>query len=220
MAEVRFVDLGEAIRSLVRRLPGCDALADEMTDHWIRNVGDAIPRSEEAKRRGRAYGKAADILEDILPSGKVHGFGVSAAAPAAGQRPIEIIEWASASARNKLRVLNVRQGRLEPRQGVSFEQFPAILNIYVSIEDLERESAEAIERLRREANLAPSLKAVLREKIDREGRMLTQVEAEKIARARGAIETRKEIRRVLKTLGGSTKRGPKGPRTKCAEPAA
>lgn len=49
---------------------------------------------------------------------------------------------------------------------------------------------------------------------------LTGEEAFKIARERGATEGREIIREVLKSMGGSDKTGPKGPRKNRAAPAA
>ena len=70
-----------------------------------------------------------------------------------------------------------------------------------------------------ETAVAADLKSILREAL-RDNPNLTQTEAEKIARDRGAIETREKIRDVLKNLGGSTKPGPRGPRKNRAGPAA
>ena len=63
------------------------------------------------------------------------------------------------------------------------------------------------------------LEAVLREAIDQNPK-LTQEQALKIARDAGAIEPREKIRDMLKSLGGSTKPGPRGPRQNRAGPAA
>jgi len=66
---------------------------------------------------------------------------------------------------------------------------------------------------------APSLEAVLRESL-RDNPNLTQEEALKIARDSGVVESREKIRKALKSLGGSTKPGPRGPRKNRAAPAA
>jgi hypothetical protein len=55
------------------------------------------------------------------------------------------------------------------------------------------------------------LEAVLREALHKNPK-LTQLEALGIARDAGAIEPRDKIREKLRSLGGSTKRGPRGPR--------
>jgi hypothetical protein len=66
----------------------------------------------------------------------------------------------------------------------------------------------------------PDLMTVLRHGIEAKGHMLTQAEAEKIAREAGVTDDRKKIREGLKLLGGSDKTDPKGPRNKRAEPSA
>jgi hypothetical protein len=66
---------------------------------------------------------------------------------------------------------------------------------------------------------SPSLVAVLHESL-RENPALTQAAAEIIARARGITDSREAIRDKLKSLGGSDKPGPKGPRKKRAVPTA
>ena len=63
------------------------------------------------------------------------------------------------------------------------------------------------------------LEAELREALHKNPK-LTQSEASKIARNAGAIEPRDKIREMLKSLGGSTKPGPHGPRKNRAGPAA
>ncbi len=63
------------------------------------------------------------------------------------------------------------------------------------------------------------LEAVLREALHKNPN-LTQVEALGIARDAGAIEPREIIREMLKSLGGLTKTGPRGPRRNRAGPAA
>jgi hypothetical protein len=87
------------------------------------------------------------------------------------------------------------------------------LNVLVSREDVQREFPSA------PAPSAPDLKAILSEAI-RMKPNLGQREAVEIARDAGAKEPRKKIRDLLKTLGGSRKRGPKGPRKNCATPPA
>jgi hypothetical protein len=79
-------------------------------------------------------------------------------------------------------------------------------------------------RVRREDVLralpeSADLEAVLREALHKNPK-LTQVEASEIARNAGAIEPRDKIREMLKSLGGSTKSGPHGPRKNRAGPAA
>jgi hypothetical protein len=58
----------------------------------------------------------------------------------------------------------------------------------------------------------PDLMTVLHDEIEAKGAILTQAEAEKFARKAGVTEGRKKIRGALKTLGGSSTAGPKGPR--------
>ena len=69
---------------------------------------------------------------------------------------------------------------------------------------------------------APSLEALeaLLREAPRENPELTQTAAEKIARERGVIKPRQEVRDLFKSLGGSTKQGPRGPRKNCAAPSA
>ena len=93
---------------------------------------------------------------------------------------------------------------------------PAIFDVLVSVEDLKRECAPMIAS---EDLAAPDLESVLRE-LRHENPNLTQTAAEKMARDRGAIEDRQEIRRMWKTLGGSSTPGPKGPRKNRAAPTA
>ena len=63
------------------------------------------------------------------------------------------------------------------------------------------------------------LEAALREALHKNPN-LTQVEALGIARGVGAIEPREIIREMHRSLGGSTKSGPRGPRKNRAGPAA
>jgi hypothetical protein len=69
------------------------------------------------------------------------------------------------------------------------------------------------------AGATEDLEAVLREALHKNPK-LTQVEASEIAQDAGAIEPRDKIREMLKSLGGSTKPGPRGPRKNRAGPAA
>lgn len=87
------------------------------------------------------------------------------------------------------------------------------LLVLVSREDVQREFPSA------PAPSAPDLKAILSEAI-RMKPNLGQREAVKIARDAGAKEPREKILDSLKTLGGSRKPGPKGPRKNCATPPA
>jgi hypothetical protein len=87
------------------------------------------------------------------------------------------------------------------------------LNVLVSREDVQREFPAV------PAPCAPDLKARLSDAI-RVDPNLGQREAVKIARDAGAKEPREKILDLLKTLGGSSKRGPKGPRKNCATPSA
>ena len=87
------------------------------------------------------------------------------------------------------------------------------LCVLVSREDVQREFPSA------PAPSAPDLKAILSEAI-RMKPNLGQREAFKIARDAGAKEPREKILDFLKTLGGASKRGPKGPRKNCATPPA
>jgi hypothetical protein len=84
------------------------------------------------------------------------------------------------------------------------------LLVLVSREDVQREFPSAP---------APDLKGILSDAI-RGNPNLGQRGAFKIARDAGAKEPRKKIRDFLKTLGGSKKPGPKGPRKNCATPPA
>jgi hypothetical protein len=59
-------------------------------------------------------------------------------------------------------------------------------------------------------------RALLKKGIEDKGAMLTQYEGWKIARDARAIETRDKVNELLKSLGGSDKPGPKGPRKKRA----
>ena len=87
------------------------------------------------------------------------------------------------------------------------------LYVLVSREDVQREFPSV------PAPCAPDLKAILSDAI-RVDPNLGQREAVKIARDTGAKEPREKILGLLKTLGGSSKRGPKGPRKSCATPPA
>ena len=69
-----------------------------------------------------------------------------------------------------------------------------------------------------EDSAAPDLESVLRDALRNPN--LTQTAAEKIARERGVFEKREKIRATFKRLGGSTKKGPRGPRKNRAAPAA
>ena len=86
------------------------------------------------------------------------------------------------------------------------------LLVLVSREDVQREFPSAP---------APpaDLKAILSDAI-RGNPNLGQRGAFKIARDAGAKEPRKKILDLLKTLGGASKPGPKGPRKNCATPPA
>ena len=110
------------------------------------------------------------------------------------------------------KALNIRErgrlGRRVPRAGPCEK----CLCVLVSREDVQREFPYA-------EPSAPDLKAILSEAIRREPN-LGQREAFKIARDAGAKEPRKKILDLLKTLGGSRKPGPKGPRKNCATPPA
>jgi hypothetical protein len=91
-----------------------------------------------------------------------------------------------------------------------------ILDVLVSVEELKRECAAMIAS---EDSSPRDLESVLRTAL-RDNRRLTQKEAEKIARERGAVEKRPEIRDLLEKLTGSRKSGPKGPRKSRAAPSA
>jgi hypothetical protein len=80
-------------------------------------------------------------------------------------------------------------------------------------------------RFRREDMLrlwpsGPDLRALLVTAIKDKGAMLTQAEAWKIGRDARANRTRDEVIELLKSLGGSDKPGPKGPRKNRAAPSA
>jgi hypothetical protein len=240
-----YVDLPEAVRVVVRLMPGGEALAEKMTDRWITGPSrywdagltanesagspanepkpdyrddDALMRSlygqDWRPMRPRvidAYRKAVDVLEQVLPSGRVAGFGFLASAHEKGQRPIEPHEWAS-------RELDIRHKRLVAPAGKSPETRPPILDVLVCFEDLQRECAAVIEA-EAQTSSAPNLESVLLD-ARRENPSLTQAEAEKMARGLGVKESREKIRERWKALGGSSKPGPKGPRKKRATPAA
>jgi hypothetical protein len=152
-------------------------------------------------------GAPSACSKKVLRSGCIGGFGVSASARQKGHRPIEPHEWAS-------RQLDVRCGLLATPPGKRFDTHPHILDVLVSVEDLKRECAAMITN---EDSVAPDLESVLRE-LRHENPSVTQTAAEKIARERGALGGRPEIRRIWKTLGGSSAPGPKGPRKNRAEP--
>jgi hypothetical protein len=221
-----FVDLHEAVRVVMRLMPDSEHLAAFVTDDWIalgyrewnadnNPVDDPhLTQPFGPDWRGvrprvfAAYWRAIRVLEKVLPSGRVGGFGVSAAASEKGQQPIEAHEWAS-------RWLDVRRNLLATPAGKKPEHFPAIRDVLVSVEDLERECDAAI-AAEDQSLPGPDLKSVLRKALQ-DNRSLTQTEAEKIGRS---IATREEIRSSWKTLGGSSKPGPKGPRKNRAAPSA
>jgi hypothetical protein len=66
----------------------------------------------------------------------------------------------------------------------------------------------------------PDLRAILQTAIKKKGAMLTQAEAWQIARHAGANTKRDKVIEMLKSLGGSDKPGPKGPRKNRAAPSA
>jgi hypothetical protein len=80
-------------------------------------------------------------------------------------------------------------------------------------------------RFRREVLLrlwpsGPDLRVILEAAIKDKGAMLTQAEARKIARDARVITTRDKVIETLKSLGGSDKPGPTGPRKNRAAPSA
>ena len=107
------------------------------------------------------------------------------------------------------------------RKGLSTDDFaagriePVFREVRVSVADVLRIFPA---NARRDWS-APSLEAVLRHLLS-ENPKLTQIEIVKIARERGATEPRKKIRAMWKTLGGSSKPGPRGPRKNHAAPSA
>jgi hypothetical protein len=158
-----------------------------------------------------AYRRAIRLLEKVISSGRVPGKGVSVAAREKGPRRIEPDEWAS-------RWLDIRRGRLTTPAGIEAELRPPILDVLVSLEDLERESAAAIAS-ENQSSPAPDLKSVLRDLL-RDNPNLGQTDARKMALERGATFVRQELRDLWTSLGGSTKMGPRGPRKNRAKPSA
>ena len=64
------------------------------------------------------------------------------------------------------------------------------------------------------------MRVILEAAIKDKGAMLTQAEARKIARDARVITTRDKVIETLKSLGGSDKPGPTGPRKNRAAPSA
>jgi hypothetical protein len=223
--ESAYVDLHEAIGVVVRRMPDGVILAATMTDGWIGGGGRLLHDSDKndaqmigtygpdwrtvRPRVSETFRRADHILEKVLASGRVDGFGVSVAAPERGQRPIEPHEWAS-------RRLDARHGLLATPPGKRFDTHPPIRDVLVSVKDLKRECGAMITS---EVSAPPDLESMLRE-LRHENPNLTRTAAEEIAPNRGAIEKREEIRRMWKRVGGSSTPGPKGPRKNRAVPPA
>lgn len=224
-----YVDLLEAIRVVVRLLADGGQLADVMTDDWIKGgcwrwngKFDDDPTMvdlyghdwrEVRPKVLSAYGEASRILETILPLGKVGGVGVSCAREAEGPRKIELFEWSSLQ-------LELLRSLLATPAGKRLEDFPAIRSVRVCTEDLQRESSKVIKAGQDEVKSSIDLRALLLAEKARMNRIPTQNEAEKIAREAGATDPRKKIRETLRSIGGSTKPGPKGPRRNRAAQAA
>jgi hypothetical protein len=215
-----YVDLREAVRVLVRLMQSDgELLAEKMADEWIvggylRWNSDNYPDDDPSmirqyglewrvmrQRVVDAYGRAIRVLEKLLASGRVRGVGVSAAGRDIGQRLIEAHEWASHQ-------LEIRRNLLATPTRKEPERLPPILDVLVSAEDLKRECAAM---LASETLAAPDLESMLRE-LRLKNPNLTQTAAEKIARERGALGRRQQFRDLWKTLGGSSKPGPRGPR--------
>ena len=144
-----------------------------------------------------------EYLVDLLRSGTIASLGKPPG-------EVRFQDWSAADW--KASEISERGGVL-----VAMSQEPDLrgkcLCVLVSREDVQREFPSA------PAPSAPDLKAILSEAI-RMKPNLGQREAVEIARDAGAKEPREKIRDLLKTLGGSRKRGPKGPRKNCATPPA
>jgi hypothetical protein len=200
-----YVNLREAERVVVRLMPEFATLADGMTETWIHGFGDAIRWTEEDERRASAFGKAVDLLEIILPAGRVRGLGRPATlmheASASRMREIAPHEWA------KLK-FDIRRGILDTPPSESFVAFPPILDVLINVEDLCREANVEI------AAKADDLASFVRKSIA-EGCTLSETEKNP-----PPGPSRKKIRDLCKTLGGPTKQGPRGPRKNRAESAA
>jgi hypothetical protein len=148
---IAYVNSFEAVRIVTRLTPDDgEALASKMTDEWIRE-GYGRWQSDEcgddtllARLYGRLYGpdwrsmrprviaafnEAVRLLNQILPTGRVRGSGVSAAAKK--QRKIKLYEWSS------LR-LNISHGILEAAH------LPAIRSVLLNREDLIREATSLL----------------------------------------------------------------------------
>jgi hypothetical protein len=146
---IAYVNSFETVRIVSRLMPDGEALASKMTDEWIKEgygrwTSDEYP--DDAPHMIRMYGPdwrsmrprviaafqdAVRLLNQILPTGRVRGSGVSDAAPEKGVREIAPYEWSS------LR-LNISRGILEAAH------FPAIRNVLLNREDLIREATSLL----------------------------------------------------------------------------
>jgi hypothetical protein len=144
-----YVNQFEAVRIVTRLMRDGEALASKMTDEWIKEgygrwISDRYP--DDAPHMIRMYGPdwrsmqprvieafedAVRLLNQILPTGRVRGSGVSDAAPEKGVREIAPYEWSS------LR-LNISRGILEAAR------LPAIRNVLLNREDLISEAASLL----------------------------------------------------------------------------
>jgi hypothetical protein len=147
-------------------------------------------------------------LDQILGQAKVCGSGVLATlfgAPPDGRREITKDEWSS-------RTVNVRRGTLDTPAGGSFEHRPEIKDVLVTVADLRRAVAAEAEIAKQAAG--PDLADLVRKAIA-EGRTQSDIVKNPPSGA-----TRKKIRNLWTSLGGSTKPGPRGPRNNRAATTA
>lgn len=199
--EAPYVDVWEALRRIAAKLPGGTPHAAVLTDGLIKKgvaFGLSMPDGSETLA---VFQAAIGLLKRAIQFPDVR----MTVETNAGRRPVADDE---------------RAYRLEIREGLLVEPFgkssgPLLRGILICVADLERTVRQ----------LPPvdeqiDLKAFLANQLQVAGGDLPQVDAVKIARKEGIKATREEIRETLKTVGGATKSGPKGPRKNRAKPAA
>ncbi len=104
-----YVDTYEAVRIIVRLLPGGEPLAPRMTDEWIKRGYAAYDDTPQVKG---AYQRAAELLKQVVPSSRdIKITGVSSVG-AQGRRQI-------ADDERSLR-LEIREGFLAGESGEGF----------------------------------------------------------------------------------------------------
>jgi hypothetical protein len=154
-----YVDLTKAVRVVVRLMPDGETLARFMPDAWItgrmarwtgvvRLTPDMIVEGANDPTMVALYGKnwravrpkvvkayseACALLEEILPSGKVRGKGISCAREGEPRRDITPDEWSSFS-------IELKRNLLATPPGKNFTDDPAIRSVIVSTEDIKREA--------------------------------------------------------------------------------